>query len=150
MRGNGKKIALSGGKDSPTGLETFLQRTTAFSPNKHEAPGRKNTTAVESTELEAAILNEPDFTIDSPKSMKISEKEFNKTFEQFQYMYHNVTKKPKQYDEEKIAASLQRIFDLQEKEELKRLEKKNNTTTDNTKSSSSSSSIGSGRNVPKK
>ena len=142
MRGNGKKIALAG-KDSPTatGLETFMQRTTSFSPNKHEAPGRKNTT-VES-ELEAAILDEPDFTIDSPKSMKMNEKAFNKTFEQFQYMYHNVTKKPKQYDEEKIAASLQLIFDLQEKEELKRLEKKNNMT-------SSTSSSGIGRNVPKK
>ena len=149
MRGNGKKIALSG--DSPTtGLQTFLERTTAYnSPKKSEAPGRKTTTSAVS-ELEASILaDEPDFTVDSPKSMKMNEKAFNKTFEQFQYMYHNVTKKPKKYDEVKIAASLQLIFDLQEKEELKRLEKKNNTTTDNTKSSSSSSS-GTGRNLPKK
>ena len=50
----------------------------------------------------------------------MTEKEFNKTFEDFQYMYHNVTKKPREFNEAKIAASLQRVFELQEKEEMKR------------------------------
>ena len=145
IRGNSKKIAMSGGMmDSPpTALETFLERTRPYnnSSPKREAPGRKNTTT--ESELESTIADEPDFTINSPKSMKMSEKAFNKTFEQFQYMYHNVTKKPKQYDEVKIAASLQLIFDLQGKEELKRLEKKNSTTA-------ASTSSGVGRNLPKK
>lgn len=62
-------------------------------------------------------------TITSPGrkgKKKMTEKEFNKTFHDFQYMYHNVTQKPREFNEAKIAASLQLVFELQEKEELKR------------------------------
>jgi len=62
-----------------------------------------------------------DVPLYSPKQeKKVTEAQFKKTFEDFQYAYHNITRKPKAFNKERIAASLNRIFELQEKEERER------------------------------
>ena len=70
--------------------------------------------------------------LSSPKQeKKLTEAQFKKTFEDFQFAYHNMTRKPKPFNKERIAASLNRIFELQEKEERSRavaMEKENGGT----------------------
>jgi hypothetical protein len=121
------KEARAAGKRAPSSI-FLLQKPSSMSAMR-TIKERTGATADPSTKtssgLDPSIFSD-DVNISSVVSpgrkgkKKITEKEFNKTFEDFQYMYHNVTQKPREFNEAKIAASLQRVFELQEKEEMKR------------------------------
>jgi hypothetical protein len=52
----------------------------------------------------------------------VDERKLTRTVDQFNYIFRSVAKQPK-YDEQRIKASLDRIFELQEQEEAMKVER---------------------------